>query len=381
MHPGMKFSKNMSASTRREAAANISPEPQSVAGREILVALRRVSYRYGNLQALHPLDLEVRAGDFFALLGPSGSGKSTLLRLIGGFLRPTTGTVQIAGKDVTRLPPEQRPTNMVFQGYGLFPHMNVRQNIAFGLTMRRLSVAEIERRVDRVMDLVDMGGFGQRPVQQLSGGQQQRVALARALVMEPAVLLLDEPLAALDLQLRKRMQEELRRIHREIGGTFLFVSHDQGEAMALANRIAVMDAGACVQEGGPEEIYGAPRTRFISTFIGEANVLPGRRQGGRVTLAAGGSFADAGADEAVVVVVRPEAMALGRNLPAGGVKLAGRLADSVFLGPYVRYRVELPGGGEIIVHSQDFALRHQLAVDDPVEVGWPADAQRVLPDR
>jgi ABC-type Fe3+/spermidine/putrescine transport system ATPase subunit len=361
------------------AATAVAARPQ--ADRPPLVRLRGLTKSYGSMVAVKPLDLDIHSGDFYALLGPSGCGKTTLLRMIGGFTEPTAGTVEIDGVDVTRMGPERRPTNMVFQGYGLFPHMTVRQNIAYGLKLAKLPPVEVETRVKEIIGLVRLEQLAERRPDALSGGQAQRVALARALVMRPRVLLLDEPLAALDLQLRKAMQEELRRIHRSIGGTFVFVTHDQGEAMALANRIAVMDAGACVQEGGPEEIYGAPRTRFISTFIGEANVLPGRRQGGRVTLEAGGSFADAGADEAVVVVVRPEAMALGGNLPQGAVKLAGRLADSVFLGPYVRYRVELPGGGEIILHSQDFALRHRLAVDDTVEVGWTTDAQRVLADR
>jgi spermidine/putrescine transport system ATP-binding protein len=346
-----------------------------------LVRLRGITKNFGNVAAVKPLDLEIHSGDFYALLGPSGCGKTTLLRIIGGFTEPSSGTVEIDGIDVTRLGPEQRPTNMVFQGYGLFPHMTVRQNIAYGLRIAHVDRAEIRQRVDAILGLVRLEQVADRHPDALSGGQRQRVALARALIMRPRVLLLDEPLAALDLQLRKAMQEELRRIHQSIGGTFVFVTHDQGEAMALANRIAVMDAGACVQEGGPEDIYAAPKTRFISTFIGEANVLPGWRQGGRVALEAGAGFPDAGADGSVVVVVRPEAIALDRDRaggPSQAVRLAGRLADSVFLGPYVKYRVALENGAEIVVHSQDVRLRHELAVGDRVQVSWGLAQQRVL---
>jgi spermidine/putrescine transport system ATP-binding protein len=242
-----------------------------------LVRLRGVSKSYGPVAAVQTLDLEIRRGDFLAILGPSGCGKTTLLRIIGGFVAPTTGTVEIDGQNVTALGPEKRPTNTVFQGYGLFPHMTVRQNIAYGLRTAKRPPDEIATRVDAAIALVRLEEFVTRSIDQLSGGQQQRVALARALIMRPQVLLLDEPLAALDLKLRQAMQEELRRIHQQIGGTFVFVTHDQGEALGLANRIAVMDKGVLVQEGGPEEIYATPKTRFVSTFIGEANVFPGRR--------------------------------------------------------------------------------------------------------
>ena len=243
---------------------------------------------------MKPLDLEIRRGDFLAILGPSGCGKTTLLRIIGGFVAPTSGTVEIDGQDMTAWGPEKRPTNTVFQGYGLFPHMTVRQNIAYGLRTAKRPQEEIRRRVDEAIALVRLEEFVDRSIDQLSGGQQQRVALARALIMRPRVLLLDEPLAALDLKLRQAMQEELRRIHQQIGGTFVFVTHDQGEALGLANRIAVMDKGELVQEGGPEEIYAAPKTRFVSTFIGEANVFAASRAQGWVTLEAGARLQSAG---------------------------------------------------------------------------------------
>ena len=250
--------------------------PQS----EPLVRLRNVSKTYGDVVAVRPLHLEIDRGDFVAILGPSGCGKTTLLRIIGGFVMPTTGSVEIGGIDVTRLGPEKRPTNMVFQGYGLFPHMSVRQNIAYGLRIAARPRPEIDQAVGEMLSLVRLGELADRSIHELSGGQQQRVALARALIMRPQVLLLDEPLAALDLKLRHAMQEELRRIHQEIGGTFVFVTHDQGEALALANRIAVMEAGELVQQGDAEEIYARPRTRFVSTFIGEANIFEGQRRDG-----------------------------------------------------------------------------------------------------
>jgi ABC-type Fe3+/spermidine/putrescine transport system ATPase subunit len=343
-----------------------------------LVRLRGLSKRFGDVIAVQPLDLDIYPGDFYALLGPSGCGKTTLLRMIGGFTPPTTGTIEIDGADMTRLGPERRPTNMVFQGYGLFPHMTVRQNIGYGLRIARTPEAEIAERVRAIMALVRIEELAERRPEALSGGQAQRVALARALVMRPRVLLLDEPLAALDLKLRKQMQEELRRIHQSIGGTFVFVTHDQGEAMGLANRIAVMEAGACVQEGGPEEIYLRPKTRFVSSFIGEANMLAGTRAGGQVTLKAGARFADSGPDGPVAVVVRPESVALGGD---GGIAVEGRLDDVVFLGPYVRYRVVLGSGEEVVVHSGDPRVRAGVAMGGNVRIGWSAADHRVVADQ
>ncbi|MEX2647457.1 MAG: ABC transporter ATP-binding protein [Alphaproteobacteria bacterium] len=344
--------------------------------RQPLVRLRGLGKTFGPVVAVAPLDLDIFAGDFYALLGPSGCGKTTLLRMVGGFTPPTAGTVTIDGQDVTRLGPEKRPTNMVFQGYGLFPHMTVRQNIGYGLGLARVADTEREERVRAIMALVRIGELAERKPDALSGGQAQRVALARALVMRPRVLLLDEPLAALDLKLRKQMQEELRRIHQSIGGTFVFVTHDQGEAMGLANRIAVMEAGRCVQEGSPEEIYRRPKTRFVSGFIGEANMLAGARQGGRVRLGAGSAFDDDGADGPVSVVVRPEAVRLGAV--DADVRLEGRLEDAVFLGPYTRYRVALATGEEIIAHASDGRIEEGLAVGAPVAVGWSRADQRIV---
>jgi spermidine/putrescine transport system ATP-binding protein len=342
-----------------------------------LVRLRDVSKSYGEVVAVRPLNLEINRRDFLAILGPSGCGKTTLLRIIGGFVAPTTGAVEIGGTDVTRLGPERRPTNMVFQGYGLFPHMSVRQNIAYGPRIAARPRAETDQAVDEMLSLVRLGEFANRPIHELSGGQQQRVALARALIMRPQVLLLDEPLAALDLKLRHAMQEELRRIHQEIGGTFVFVTHDQGEALALANRIAVMEAGQLVQEGDAEEIYARPKTRFVSTFIGEANIFEGQRQNGVVEFA-GMVCRSEGADGNVTVVVRPENVRLGVSEMSADVVMSGVLEDIMYLGAHVRYRIALPGGQRLTAISTDRALRHALAIGSPVWCGWSRDDQQII---
>lgn len=339
--------------------------------------MRDVSKTYGDVVAVRPLHLEIHRGDFVAILGPSGCGKTTLLRIIGGFVMPTTGSVEIGGIDVTGLGPEKRPTNMVFQGYGLFPHMSVRQNIAYGRRIAGQARPEIDQAVGEMLSLVRLGEFADRTIHELSGGQQQRVALARALIMRPQVLLLDEPLAALDLKLRHAMQEELRRIHQEIGGTFVFVTHDQGEALALASRIAVMEAGELVQQGDAEEIYARPRTRFVSTFIGEANVFEGQRRGGSVEFA-GLRFPSTGADGSVTIVVRPEDVRLGASDLGADIVFKGTLEDMVYLGAYVRYRIALPGSQRVSATSADRALRRALAIGNPVWCGWSLADQRLI---
>jgi spermidine/putrescine ABC transporter ATP-binding subunit len=353
------------------------PRPAASATAEPLVRLRGVAKDFGKVAAVKPLDLDIARGDFVAILGPSGCGKTTLLRMIGGFILPTAGTIEIGGADVTRLGPEKRPTNMVFQGYGLFPHMSVRQNIAYGLKIAKRPREEIARRVADMLALVHLDQLADRSIQELSGGQQQRVALARALVMRPQVLLLDEPLAALDLKLRHAMQEELRRIHHEIGGTFVFVTHDQGEALALANRIAVMEAGELVQQGDAEEIYARPRTRFVSTFIGEANIFEAARSAGAVEFA-GVRLPSPGPDGRVTVVVRPEDVRLARERPSADVAFEGVLEDMVYLGAYVKYRLALPGGQRITATSADRATRLALKVGEPAWAGWSLADQRVI---
>ena len=349
--------------------------------RHPLVRLENLSKSYGSKLAVEPLNLEIRSGDFFALLGPSGCGKTTLLSLIGGFLQPSNGRIVISGEDVTMLAPERRRTNMVFQGYGLFPHMTVRQNIGYGLRVAGLAKEEIAVKVASMVQMVHLGGFEDRLPATLSGGQQQRVALARALVMEPAVLLLDEPLAALDLKLRKAMQEELRALHRSIGGTFVFVTHDQSEAMAIANRIAVMCDGRIEQEGTPEDIYMRPRTEFVASFIGEANLLAGRRENDVITLGCGVDVPSKGRAGAVSIMVRPDDIVVQQTGSAKpiDVRLSGQVADVVFMGNYLRLVVITADGSRIIAHTD----RHDGLPFVPsrqanVTLGWKARAHRVI---
>jgi spermidine/putrescine transport system ATP-binding protein len=345
---------------------------------EIAVKLIGVGKRFGSVEAVAALDLTIRRGDFLAILGPSGCGKTTLLRMIGGFIAPSSGRIEVSGRDVTRLGPEKRPTNMVFQGYGLFPHMNVRQNIGYGLRIGKFPPAEVERRVRDALGLVRLSDLSDRSIGELSGGQQQRVALARALVMEPQVLLLDEPLAALDLKLRQAMQDELRRIHKAIGGTFVFVTHDQGEALALANRIAVMNEGRVEQIGTPEEIYFAPASRFVATFIGEANLLPGERRANVVTTRSGISCASSGPDGPVLLAVRPESVRPLASRDEAALSVRGRVEEVVFLGSHVKYSLSLPSGDRIVVHGRAEAPRVEAGGE--MLAGWDAAAQRVIAD-
>lgn len=354
-------------------------ETEAGQARTPLVRLLNVSKNFGNVVAVHPVNLDIHKGDFFALLGPSGCGKTTLLRMIGGFLGPTTGTIEIGGTDVTRWGPERRKTNMVFQGYGLFPHMTVRQNIAYGLRLAKQPKKTIEEKVAGILNLVHLADFADRYPSNLSGGQQQRVALARALVMEPAVLLLDESLAALDLKLRKAMQEELRSLHRSIGGTFVFVTHDQGEAMALANRIAVMQDGRIVQQGPPEDIYSAPVTEFVARFIGDANIFRARRSGGRISLDNSNAFENAGRDGDVVVVVRPDNVRVRRQRPSTQIILSGRVSDKVFMGSHVRLTVVLHSGHEVTAHLLPaHAEELDIAEGETVHIGWDVDSCSVV---
>ena len=385
----LDFKLKRNTGTTPLSVSSVEPGPESSVSS--LVVLDGISKQFGSLLAVHPLSLEIRRGDFLAILGPSGCGKTTLLRMIAGFIEPDHGTIRMEGRDVTRLGPDKRPSNMVFQGYGLFPHMTVKQNVAYGLRVARRPEAEISERVAETLALVHLEALAERSVMQLSGGQAQRVALARALVMKPAVLLLDEPLAALDLKLRRMVQEELRRIHASIGGTFVFVTHDQEEAMALANRIVVMEAGSIIQEGTSEQIYDRPQSRFVSTFIGEANLFSGECRNGLISSDIGPTFAAEATDGPVAIVVRPQVMKLH---PAGPQHLSdpqpdgeadfrmhGRLGDAVFLGTYVKYSVTLDNDAIVTVLAPDRTLRRDLAVGDDVVVTWSAADQRIVSDR
>jgi ABC-type Fe3+/spermidine/putrescine transport system ATPase subunit len=339
-----------------------------------LVQLRELAKSYGGVTAVKPLHLDVAYGDFCAILGPSGCGKSTLLRMIAGFVEPTGGRIEIDGIDVTGLGPEQRPTNMVFQGYGLFPHLSVAENVGFGLALKKMPRPEIAARVADALRLVRLEGFGDRMIDRLSGGQQQRVALARALIMRPKVLLLDEPLAALDLKLRHAMQEELRSIHAEIGGTFIFVTHDQTEAFALASRIVVMNEGRIEQVGTPQDIYLDPSSLFVADFVGETNALAGTRVRGCVQLAAGARFESPGAEGAVRAIIRPEAVRQG----AGEITVQARITDVVFLGNALKIVASLPSGETLSARDPDVRRYGHYVRDRNETFGWSPADQRIL---
>jgi len=322
---------------------------------EPLVELAGIRKVYGATVAVDDVDLAVARGEFVVLLGPSGSGKTTILSIVGGFVEPSAGRVTIEGADVTRVAPARRPTATVFQDYALFPHMSVAANVGFGLAMRKTPRPERRRRADRVLALVGLEGFGGRAVHQLSGGQRQRVALARALAVEPAVLLLDEPLGALDLNLRRQMQEELVGLQRELGTTFVHVTHDQDEAMSIADTIVVLNRGRIEDMGPPDRVYLRPASLFSATFMGESNILEGTvtgRAGGRLRVdTALGPIAVAGEAETgarVHLSVRPEQLKLGAPGSDGAVALGrARLGESVFQGAHRRCRARAGQGGEV----------------------------------
>jgi spermidine/putrescine ABC transporter ATP-binding subunit len=337
--------------------------------------------------AVAGVSLEIRRGEFFSLLGPSGCGKTTTLRIIGGFEYPTAGEVWLRGRLVNDVPPHRRATNMVFQQLALFPHLSVFDNVAFGLRLRRVAGGELGRRVEAALALVDLAGLQARQIHQLSGGQKQRVAIARALVNEPAVLLLDEPLGALDLKLRLAMQAELKALQHRVGTTFVYVTHDQGEALTMSDRIGVMREGRLEQVGSSYEIYARPRTRFVATFIGEANLLEGRvreRGGdGTVRVEAGplSILATAGAEVApgapVTLSIRPEHIKLGAPAARLANAFAGRVQDTVFMGSIVRCRVRLAEGLVVTTECHNDAAG-PLVPDATVQVGWGRESAVVL---
>ncbi|HJX21240.1 MAG TPA: ABC transporter ATP-binding protein, partial [Steroidobacteraceae bacterium] len=327
------------------------------------IELRGVSKRYRGTQALAPMDLEIREGEFFCLLGPSGCGKTTTLNLIGGFVEATSGEIVIQGENVTNVPPHQRNVNTVFQSYALFPHLNVRDNVAFGLKMSRVPAQEAKARTGDALALVRLTEYGDHYPAQLSGGQQQRVAVARALINRPAVLLLDEPLGALDLKLRKQLQVELARIHRDVGTTFVFVTHDQEEAMAMADRIAVMNNGRLEQVGTPEEIYARPNSRFVADFVGESNFFEVERRADGTVVTAGGSPVpcSAGATSGwshATLMVRPEAI---RFSPHRGERLCleGEVLQSSFLGSFTRVAIACAATQAPVLATLSYGKRHQ----------------------
>lgn len=297
----------------------------------------------GTVNAVDDVSLEIRDGEFFSLLGPSGSGKTTSLRMVAGFDHPTSGQILLYGQDVSNLPPYERDVNTVFQDYALFPHMTVGGNIAYGLMIKKVSKAEREKRVDEILDLVRLPGFAGRKPVQLSGGQRQRVALARALINHPKVLLLDEPLGALDLKLRQQMQIELKNIQQQVGITFVFVTHDQEEALTMSDRIAVFNHGKIEQVGSPAEVYEHPATPFVAGFVGTSNLVDGE-MAKRIT----------GSDARFSI--RPEKIRLaapGQKVSEDMFSLDGKIRDVVYLGLYTRYLIELSGGGDLVVVEQN----------------------------
>jgi putrescine transport system ATP-binding protein len=313
-----------------------------------------ITRRFGATLALDGLDLGIGQGEFFALLGGSGSGKSTLLRIIAGFEAPDAGRLLLDGRDIAAVPPWARPFNMMFQSYALFPHMSVADNVAYGLRRARVPRAEAARRVEGTLAMVGLEGFGARRPHQLSGGQRQRVALARSLVMRPRLLLLDEPLGALDAGLRERTGFELRALQRETGAAFVMVTHDQEEALALADRIALLDGGRVAQLGAPRAIYERPASRFVARFLGAANVLEGRAAAGRFESAeAAATFAGTIPDGTVAVALRPERIAIAPA--AGGPNTArGVVEDVAFRGDDSLLLVRLPGGAVLrVAHAEE----------------------------
>jgi len=356
---------------------------------EPTIRLEQVGKRFGDFVAVRGADFAIEPGEFFSLLGPSGCGKTTTLRMIAGFEQPTSGRVLLEGTDVSRVPPYRRNVNTVFQQYALFPHMSVYDNVAFGPRSRGLARAEVDSRVRELLEVVRLGELAERRPAQLSGGQQQRVALARALVNYPSALLLDEPLGALDLKLRQAMQIELKRIQREIGIAFVYVTHDQEEALTMSDRIAVMNRGRIEQIGTPEEIYQRPASGFVASFIGTANLLSARVVavrgesatalvcGAEVPVPSGSAGLAEGA--AATLVVRPERLRLSAapvDLPEA---IAGMLESVIFQGALYRCSVRAADGSEIVGHFDHDEMTPGLEAGRPVWAGWESDAARLLP--
>jgi len=335
----------------------------------IAVRFAGVSRHFGEVRAVYSVNLEIQDGEFFSMLGPSGSGKTTCLRLIAGFEQPDAGNIVIHGSNVEGVPPYQRDVNTVFQDYALFPHMTVSENVEYGLMIRKVASAERRRRSQEMLGLVKLEAMGERKPNQLSGGQRQRVALARALINRPSVLLLDEPLGALDLKLREQMQEELKALQRQVGITFIYVTHDQGEALAMSDRLAVFNHGRIEQIGAPAEIYEHPATAFVAGFVGVSNVCTGELAY-RLT------------GSAQVFTIRPEKITMtpvSGSVSDGWLSITGRIRAVTYHGATTRYAVALDGGGELAVMQQNAGDGGPFAnIGEPVRLAWPRHLNQPL---
>jgi spermidine/putrescine transport system ATP-binding protein len=343
--------------------------------------LKNLTKSYGDFNAVDDLSLVIPKGSFFALLGPSGCGKTTTLRMVAGLEEPTAGSIFVGETDITDMKPYRRPVNTVFQNYALFPHLSIFENIAFGLRRRGISDAEVKTAVDKVLNLVELPQLATRKPNQLSGGQQQRIAVARAIVNRPALLLLDEPLGALDLKLRRQMQIELKWIQTEIGITFVHVTHDQEEAMTMADTIAVMNKGKIEQMGTPEDLYDSPKTAFVANFLGQSNLIPGEVSGNdgnnlivdlfgtKVAVPKARSSAHG---SSVLVGIRPEKFRIspeGKNV-SGNVLTGGKVSDVSYIGVSTQYQVEMPWGKELMVFEQNDDNEEMLRKGQPVTLSW-----------
>lgn len=338
------------------------------------VRVRDITRSFGRMRALDSVSLDIADGEFVTLLGPSGCGKTTLLRIVAGFDRPTSGCVELSGVDVTRLPAHRRKVNMVFQRPSMLPHLDVRGNVAFGLRVAKVKQPELDRRIDEALTMVRLQEFGPRRAHELSGGQLQRVALARAIVNRPEVLLLDEPLSALDLTIRLGMEEELRRLHRELGATFIYVTHDQREALALSDRVAVFRDGQVEQFDRPREVYHSPATPFVATLVGDSNVVPARVSEGSLMI--GPNVVPGGTEDErgdVWVVLRPENVILAAPDAVG---LEGRIIDAAFRGTGNTYRIQVDGVDAPL--KAEVAGRVSHEVGEMVRVTWHPESVRVL---
>ena len=354
------------------------------------LSIRGATKHYGAVTALADATLELREGEFLTLLGPSGSGKTTLLMMVAGLVPPSSGEVWIDGKLATYAPPNKRDIGIVFQNYALFPHLTVRENIAFPLQMRRMAPARIEEEVKRVLEIVRLPHVAGRLPRELSGGQQQRIALARCIVYRPSIILMDEPLGALDRQLRDQMQLEIKELHGRLGITVLYVTHDQEEAMAMSDRICLMNNGRIEQIGTPQELYFRPKSVFVAQFLGESNILDAtvRQAGETVTLAGPGDMVLRGRGDgtampgdAVKVIIRPERLrVLSEDEPAENVA-SGTLKETVFAGGVTRYFVALPDGPVLSAKQLSTGARKEPQLGDTVRLGWSAEHALVLPQR